>query len=297
MRLKSAYPKHYPPVNKLILKFIPYITLITSAYLQADTLEDVTCYLSDAVPKCIASTNNTDHINVVLKPQYTVVKVEPVHQTINPTLLTQSSSQWTVKDTVSAVLATIGIAGFILNFYNLILSNQNRRNDQFSERFHFWLKEIIYPQHIKPLITKLTDIARDYNHWVSLTDYDEKILMRDRFMELWPEEKLALLNSLPNEGSLPYLNEVFSSAKANILQLDEFLLSAFLTDDIVDIPGNEDLTSTDFEIKTDTIDYVETEAPKGRDLLDKIIQDIYTGIYEAQKNPIISCRIKTDHQS
>jgi hypothetical protein len=270
--------------------------MLASTCLQADTLEDVTCYLSDAVPECVTSVKDTGRINVVLKPEYSVVKVEPVHQTINPVLRTQTSSEWTVKDVVSAVLAAIGTAGFLLNFYNLHLSNQNRRKDQYAERFQFWLKEIIYPQHIQPLITKLTDIARDYNSWVSLEDSDEKSLMRDRFMEIWPEEKIALLNSLPNEQSLPYLNEVFSSAKANILQLDELLLSTFLTDDIADFPCDESFVSADTDTDTDPAVgeeaevSTEVEAHRGRKLLDKTIQDIYSSIYEAQKNPQISRR-------
>jgi hypothetical protein len=169
------------------------------------------------------------------------------------------------------------------------LSNQNRRKDQYAERFLFWLKEIIYPQHIQPLVTKLTDIARDYNSWVSLEESNEKSSMRERFMERWPEEKIALLNSLPNEESLPYLNEVFSSAKSNILQLDELLLSTFLTDDIVEFPCDESPADTDTD--TDTVVdgeaevSIEIDSQRCRRLLDQTIQEIYSSIYEAQKNP------------
>ncbi|MEZ8102851.1 hypothetical protein [Vibrio bivalvicida] len=250
-------------------------------------MEDVTCYLSDAVPECAASVKDTGSISVVLKPEYSVVKVEPIHQTINPVLRTQTSSDWTLKDVVSAILATIGTAGFLLNFYNLHLSNQNRRKDQYAERFLFWLKEIIYPQHIQPLVTKLTDIARDYNSWVSLEESNEKSSMRERFMERWPEEKIALLNSLPNEESLPYLNEVFSSAKSNILQLDELLLSTFLTDDIVEFPCDESPADTDTDTVVDGEAEVsiEIDSQRCRRLLDQTIQEIYSSIYEAQKNP------------
>ncbi|WP_240697193.1 hypothetical protein [Vibrio genomosp. F6] len=270
-------------MSKLIIKIMPYTLLLGISCLKADTLEDVTCYLSDAVPECVASTKDTGRINVVLRPEYTVVKVEPVTQTINPILNTQTSSEWTMKDVVSAILATIGTAGFLLNFYNLRLSNQNRKKDQYSERFHFWLKEIIYPQHIQPLITKLTDIARDYNSWVSLEESDDKSLRKERFMEAWPEEKLSLLNALPNEDSLPYLNEVFSSAKANILQLDELLLSTFLIDEIVEFPcDDEGSMDMDREIEG----FSDADAYRGRELLDKTIQDIYSSIYEAQKKPL-----------
>ncbi|EOX4326096.1 hypothetical protein ACPF35_000269 [Vibrio cholerae] len=287
-----AYLKPCLLVNKLSLKLIPYAFMLVSSCSKADTLEDVTCYLSDAVPECVTSVKDTGRINVVLKPEYSVVKVEPVHQTINPVLRIQTSSEWTVKDVVSAVLAAIGTAGFLLNFYNLLLSNQNRRKDQYAERFQFWLKEIIYPQHIQPLITKLTDIARDYNSWVSLEDSEEKFLMRERFMETWPEEKIALLKSLPNEQSLPYLNEVFSSAKANILQLDELLLSTYLTDDIADFPCDESFLSAeaDTAIGEEAEVSTEVEAHRGRELLDKMIQDIYSSIYEAQKKPQTSRR-------
>ena len=251
-------------------------------------MEDVTCYLSDAVPECAASVKDTGRISVVLKPEYSVVKVEPIHQTINPVLRTQTSSDWTVKDVVSAILATIGTAGFLLNFYNLHLSNQNRRKDQYADRFLFWLKEIIYPQHIQPLVTKLTDIARDYNSWVSLEDSKEKSSMRERFMEKWPEEKIALLNSLPNEESLPYLNEVFSSAKSNILQLDELLLSTFLTDDIVEFPCDESPADTVEDVEAEAS--IEIDTDRCRKLLDQTIQDIYSSIYEAQKKPQTSRR-------
>ncbi|WP_425666282.1 hypothetical protein ACPUEJ_01470 [Vibrio tubiashii] len=250
--------------------------LVSSSFSHADTLEDVVCYLRDEQPTCeFDSPKQNIQINLEAfgssKQPTQIINIEPI-------LKVDSSSEMSTRDKISLFLAGIGLLGFLLNSVVYLTQTKNRKEDKEGEKFNFWLKEIIYPNHIEPFLKDLSEVECAYNKWADASEQDlEK--EQQRFMDAWPEQKVKLLEHLPAASSLPYLSNMFSQLREMILANDDYFWGEFSPPE-----------SLVFDVVVEEIEEIEEieeqDTPKAPDRtrLSVLSQLIYKSINSEQNN-------------
>ena len=219
----------------MIGKFYVLLILVFSTPVVGDVQEDVVCFLSENIPKCDIETT-VNKFRIVLEQPSSEISVAAPIVNITPDLkITSNNVGMGTRDWISIVIAIIALLGFLLNVSNFYTQKEDRVKDIESEKFNFWLKEIIFPNYIEPVLKALSDIDRDYAKWINEEKSEKENLDKNIFLEAWPNKKVELLEMLPQKSTLPYLGNMFVDLRKKILELDDHILTNFLQDEIFSV--------------------------------------------------------------
>ncbi|MFA0408097.1 hypothetical protein AB4505_07905 [Vibrio splendidus] len=272
----------------MIKRILSALLLLQTYNVSADTLEDVVCHLREDTPTCEFE-DKKQYIKITLdsnikQPQHVapVINVEPIVN-VEPILKVQSNPSVSFRDKVSLFLAIIGLSGFGLNSWVFFTQARNRKADKESDLFNFWLKEIIYPIHIEPLLKEISIIENLYDKWVNASE-DEEASAKSGFMDEWPKKKIELLQNIPSNSSLPYLSSMFTNLRQSVLKIDDYVLNLAYSD------SDQIFVVEGAEIPLENVE-VEEERPKA-ELFSDLAQFVYKSIQEQQTKPLPPKRMR-----
>lgn len=215
----------------------------------ADVHEDVQCFLSEDIPQCEFEESvqriliKLDSTATVVNAPPTTVNIPPAIVNVMPSLTLAPSTEMNTRDLISVILAVTALCSLGINLFFFYTQYKQREKDKNSERFNFWLKEFIFPSYIKPLLDNLSDLNKDYIAWVKTSSSNENTSAQVAFMDSWPGKKVELLQNLPNQFTLPYLDKMFHNLRERILRLDDYLLTEFMPKNMIFSLGNVEQSS------------------------------------------------------
>jgi hypothetical protein len=151
--------------------------------------------------------------------------------------LSQDKSSW--KDLISTIIAAVALSGIGFNIYNIRQLKKNRSNDNEKDKFIFWLKEIIFPEYLSPVLKALKMLNIDYQKIIQAPEsYNQS--EKETFQKKWSKEKLELKDLFVHAAELPYLSDVFSDLLLKINELDDKIITLFYPTELVIIPSDDD---------------------------------------------------------
>ncbi|KPZ73476.1 hypothetical protein AN944_00060 [Shewanella sp. P1-14-1] len=248
-----------------------FIFVLFTSFVQADEYEEVNCFLDKELHDCSiekASKGNIK-VNLTLSPP----TASPPKISITPELkatVNQETALW--KDITRIIIAIGAIVGVFLNLYNIWLLRVNRAKDSNKDKFSFWLKEIIFPEYLTPILEKLKTLNLKFKDMTTKPDiYSDA--QKDDFHQVWVDSKLELSHLFTNGKQLPYLSDLFDSLNTKLNKLDEQLVRLFYSSEVAVVPDSESCS----EIKEEN-----QQNFKGTELSD-LMSDIYTRINTEQQ--------------
>lgn len=154
---------------------------------------------------------------------------------------------------------------------------QNRANDNEKDKFTFWLKEIIFPEYLSPVLQSLKMLNNDYQKTIQTLevciDSDKEIFQRQ-----WSKEKIDLQDLLVHAAELPYLSDLFIELSTKLNELDDQIITLFYPTELVIIPSSEEVL---LEPITSTTTSSTSKALTGTELT-ILVSEIYSRINTEQ---------------
>ena len=138
-----------------------------------------------------------------------------------------------IKDITSIIIAAIAITGLYLNLYTIKKTNKNRLEDKYSDVKAFWLKEIVYPEHLKYLIEDLYQLSNLYVEAIKNDD----VKLKEAFLDYWRSHFEEMKNMVQNAISLPHFGALFNDVNDYLNDIEDKVCYIFYSEDIVVVPG------------------------------------------------------------
>jgi hypothetical protein len=139
---------------------------------------------------------------------------------------TPQNAPSTVKDISTIIIACFAVLGFLLQTYIFFKNRKDRIRDKEGESFTFWLKDIIFPNYINPLLEEISDLEKSYYQYM-----DDGI--HTQFLQTWEANKSKLKKSTQIGSKLPYFASLFRYANESVITLEDEIVMHFFSSDLV----------------------------------------------------------------
>jgi hypothetical protein len=179
------------------------------------------------------------------------------------------NTDFSLKDYAPIIIAAFAMLSFVLNLRILNISSKDRKLDKENEKFVFWIKDIIFPQYINPILSEIRCLGDLYGEVLET----QCPVQQETFLDYWGIHKREIKTKIYFGIKLPYTSNVFLSMNEKINEIEDIICLTFYGEEVMKV-GEE---ATDDSSITN-------EAPPHSNPFVELHDTIISLIHDAQKH-------------